>query len=250
MAEDQQNSSISAVFPPPPPFYKQFTEVNIARHAELQPNLITDFRSEEDSKERPHATIDLPSELRYLQPPLAPRNGQYRSFGEDRSLSPPLPPLPPEIEQLYQSPPTPQILIQLTRSILLNFLEYVHILATNPAHTEYGPKWDDLRDLFRNAHQAVNEYRPHQAREALIMMMEAQVERGKRERDGIRELREKVEVMLAGLGEGSEETELERTKRNQTLELDTENGGHDTDSIRERKLEAERRMWETLRENL
>ena len=165
-------------------------------------------------------------------------------------LSPPLPPLPPEIEQLYQSPPTPQILIQLTRSILLNFLEYVHILATNPAHTEYGPKWDDLRDLFRNAHQAVNEYRPHQAREALIMMMEAQVERGKRERDGIRELREKVEVMLAGLGEGSEETELERTKRNQTLELDTENGGHDTDSIRERKLEAERRMWETLRENL
>ena len=149
---------------------------------------------------------------------------------------------------MYTSPPTPASLVQLTRSILLNFLELVHILATNPSSTEYGPKWEDLRDLFRNAHQAVNEYRPHQAREALILMMEAQVERGKREKEGIRELSTRVDNLLAGLGEGLDEREMEEKGSNGTDLGQGRGGGEDEEW--EREMEEEDRMWEILREDL
>lgn len=69
--------------------------------------------------------------------------------------------------------PSPQSLLQITRSILLSYLELLHILVANPAGAEYGPKWEDLRDLFRNAHAILNQYRAWQGREALIGMMES-----------------------------------------------------------------------------
>ncbi|MCJ1404102.1 Mediator of RNA polymerase II transcription subunit 7 [Xylographa trunciseda] len=247
MAEQQQNSSITAAFPAPPPFYKHFTEANLTRFAELQADSITDPEDTQGNQQSSSSLLDLPPELRCLQPPPPPSNGKYRSFGEDRSLAAPLTPLPAETSALYTSPPTPTSLIQLTRSILLNFLELVHILATNPSATEYGPKWDDLRDLFRNAHQAVNEYRPHQAREALILMMEAQVERGRREKEGIGELRTKVDELLAGLGEGLDEREGEENGVNGSgLSLGRVRG---EDEEWERKMEDEKRMWEILRED-
>ncbi|MCJ1382372.1 Mediator of RNA polymerase II transcription subunit 7 [Xylographa soralifera] len=248
MAEPQQNSSITAAFPAPPPFYKHFTETNFTRFAELQADSNTDLDDTKDNGKPSGSLLDLPPELRYLQPPPPPSNGRYRSFGEDRSLAAPLIPLPDETSALYTSPPTPASLVQLTRSILLNFLELVHILATNPSATEYGPKWDDLRDLFRNAHQAVNEYRPHQAREALILMMEAQVERGRREREGIAELRTRVDEMLGGLGEGLDESEQEENGVNGT---GSGRGiGRGEDEEWEREMEDEKRMWEVLREDL
>ncbi|MCJ1319846.1 Mediator of RNA polymerase II transcription subunit 7 [Xylographa vitiligo] len=248
MAEPRQSSSITAAFPAPPPFYKYFTETNLNRFAELQTESSTDLENTKDHQRLLRSLLNLPPELRYFQPPPAPPNGQYRSFGEDRLLAAPLVPLPDETSALYPSPPTPASLIQLTRSILLNFLELVHILATNPSATEYGPKWEDLRDLFRNAHQAINEYRPHQAREALILMMEAQVERGKREREGIGELRTRVDEMLADLGEGLDESGVEE---------DGVNGAglgqgrwRGEDGVREREMEDEKRMWEVLRQDL
>ncbi|MCJ1417363.1 Mediator of RNA polymerase II transcription subunit 7 [Xylographa parallela] len=248
MAEQQQSSSITAAFPAPPPFYKHFTETNLARFAELKADLNIDLEDTKDSQKPSSSFPDLPPELRYLQPPPPPPNGQYRSFGEDRSLAAPLIPLPEETIVLYTSPPNPASLVQLTRSILLNFLELVHILATNPSATEYGPKWDDLRDLFRNAHQAVNEYRPHQAREALILMMEAQVERGKREKEGIGELRTRVDEMLAGLGEGLVEKEAEENEVNVIGLGQGRRRGEDEEW--ESEMEDEKRMWEVLREDL
>ncbi|MCJ1245377.1 Mediator of RNA polymerase II transcription subunit 7 [Trapelia coarctata] len=245
MAEQQQ--SISVAFPAPPPFYKDFTEENVASYTELQAAASTDTTNIQSSQ-LPHPSIlDLPPELRYLRPPSPPPNGKYRSFGESLSLSASLPPLPPETPSLYPSPPTSQHLVRLTRSLLLNFLELLHILATDPSATEYGPKWDDLRDLLRNAHRAVNEYRPHQAREALILLMEEQVERGKREKRGIEELKAKVDEVLAGMEEG-----LKREG-----EADGVGGGADAEARRSghqstdyKKIEAEKRTWEFLREDL
>ncbi|MCJ1282336.1 Mediator of RNA polymerase II transcription subunit 7 [Xylographa opegraphella] len=248
MAEPQTSSSITAAFPAPPPFYKHFTETNLARFAELQADSNTDLEDNRNNRSPLNSLLDLPSELRYLQPPPPPPNGRYRSFGEDRSLAAPIIPLPDETSTLYTSPPTPASLIQLTRSILLNFLELVHILATNPSSTEYGPKWDDLRDLFRNAHQAVNEYRPHQAREALILMMEAQVERGRREKEGIEELRTRIDKILEGLGKGLAEREVKESRVNETELRQDSRGGDDEEWDRE--LEDEERMWEVLKEDL
>ncbi|MCJ1477813.1 Mediator of RNA polymerase II transcription subunit 7 [Lambiella insularis] len=242
-----QQPSISAAFPAPPPFYKHFTEANIAQLANLRRDLDSAAGSETDRLNRLYMSTDVPSELRYLQPPPPPSNGKYRSFGEDRTLEAALGPLPWDTPALYSSPPKPANLLRLTRSILLNFLEYVHILATNPSLSEWGPKWDDLRDIFRNAHQAVNEYRPHQAREALILMMEAQLEKGRKEKERIRELTVRVEEMLTGL----EEALFERTtgvNRDIENDIQTSSGEQERQDLNA-KLDIEKRVWEVLTEN-
>lgn len=61
-------------------------------------------------------------------------------------------------------------------------------------------KISDIRDLFINFHHLINEYRPHQARESLIAMMQAQLDRTRAETDAIRDAKEKVERVLEGLG--------------------------------------------------
>ena len=79
-------------------------------------------------------------------------------------------------------------------------------------------------------------------------MMEAQVERGKREREGIGELRTRVDEMLADLGEGLDESGVVE---------DGVNGAglgqgrwRGEDGVREREMEDEKRMWEVLRQDL
>lgn len=64
-------------------------------------------------------------------------------------------------------------LTSIAKSILLNFLELVGILSLDAA--QYAPKIDHFNALFFNAHHLINEYRPHQARETLIAMMEEQL---------------------------------------------------------------------------
>lgn len=112
----------------------------------------------------------------------------------------------------------------------------MHILATKPA--DYGAKWDDLRDLFLNAHHLINEYRPHQTRETLILMMEEQVRRGREEVRGVREGRERVEGVLRGLVgaeavEGLEGGEEGRLKGREAAR-------------RERERREEKVVWEVI----
>lgn len=59
----------------------------------------------------------------------------------------------------------------------------------------------DLRTLFINFHHLLNEYRPHQARESLILMMQDQLENSRAETEGIMKMKEKVEGILVGLSE-------------------------------------------------
>lgn len=121
-------------------------------------------------------------------------------------LKDPLPTLQEmSIQQLYTPPPSPSshvdralILKRLAKSLLLNFLELTGIMATNPE--QYEEKVQDLRTLFINFHHLLNEYRPHQARESLILMMQDQLEKSRRETEGIREVKEKVEGVIEGLG--------------------------------------------------
>jgi len=120
------------------------------------------------------------------------------------------------IEQLYTPPSTPSpssqpsnietqhidralILKRISKSLLLNFLELIGIMAKpEPGHAE--EKIQDLRTMFINFHHLLNEYRPHQARESLILMMEEQLDRSKEETEGIERIKGKVERVLEGLG--------------------------------------------------
>lgn len=71
----------------------------------------------------------------------------------------------------------------------------------------------DLRDLFYNFHHLINEYRPHQARESLISMMQATLDRTRAETNAIRDAKEKVERVLEGLGSLKVEDESTRADR-------------------------------------
>ena len=52
--------------------------------------------------------------------------------------------------------------------------------------------------MFENVYQIVNEYRPHQARERLIEMMEERIERGRKEVEEIERLKGRVGVLVGG----------------------------------------------------
>ena len=63
---------------------------------------------------------------------------------------------------------------KLNRSILVCFLELLDILILNPASPERNTKINNLSILFINMHHLINEYRPHQARETLRVVLERQ----------------------------------------------------------------------------
>jgi mediator of RNA polymerase II transcription subunit 7 len=73
------------------------------------------------------------------------------------------------------------------------------IMSINPE--QYAEKIQDLRTLFINFHHLLNEYRPHQARESLILMMEEQLERARSETAGIGGMKVKVDRILSELGQ-------------------------------------------------
>lgn len=87
---------------------------------------------------------------------------------------------------------------RLVKSLLLNFLELTGVLASSPAHAE--AKIDDIRTLLINVHHALNEYRPHQARESAAEMMQEHLDRTRRETVAIRSQVDKARRVLEGLG--------------------------------------------------
>uniref|UniRef100_A0A914VZG9 Mediator of RNA polymerase II transcription subunit 7 n=1 Tax=Plectus sambesii TaxID=2011161 RepID=A0A914VZG9_9BILA len=117
-------------------------------------------------------------------PPPPPIQGHMIIFGEECNTEEEiLRSLPSQgITQLYSSTADPrQELKRLTRSLVAAFLDLVEILVRCPDAPERQEKMDHLRLLFINTHHLVNEYRPHQARETLHLMMQVQ----KRERVAI-----------------------------------------------------------------
>lgn len=78
-------------------------------------------------------------------------------------------------------------------------------------YLQYEEKVKDLQTLFINFHHLLNEYRPHQARESLILMMQDQLDRSRAETEGIMKMKEKVEGILEGLGQAKlVETEVKK----------------------------------------
>ncbi|KAI9759578.1 MAG: hypothetical protein M4579_002244 [Chaenotheca gracillima] len=277
-----QANVLAAAFPAPPPFYKHFTPENLARLKQIQnpqqipsnsPSTST-FVSQRTPPKSPAEDKDpLPAELRCLIPPPPPTTGPYRSFGDQFQLNETLPALAGSgIEQLYPSSPsaagTPSAntstqkesdengtspgwtldrafyLKKIAKSLLLNFMELIGVLSVDPA--QYARKIEDLRILFINAHHLLNEYRPHQARETLILMMEEQLERSRRETADMKQMKEKVEAVLAGLeidvaGGASADTNLGKI-------IDAEERGRSSlqETEAARVESEERRVWDVL----
>jgi len=281
MTDQQPSNTLAAAFPSPPPFYQHFTPENLDRIAALRAaqqsepaNASSDTQTTSGEAPAPNQALrllDLPPELRFLQPPEPPAEGVYRSFGDvfnvrnlsnlsslkssesmltifsNQQLNEGLPSLTSQgISQLYTPPTTPSpsgtspsshtdralILKRLAKSLLLNFLELMGIMSVNPE--QYAEKIQDLRTLFINFHHLLNEYRPHQARESLILMMEEQLERARSETAGIEGMKVKVEGILSGLGQAKLAGEEESEKGDEI------NGKAEDDAV-------EVAIWEELR---
>ncbi|KAM9850146.1 mediator of RNA polymerase II transcription subunit 7 [Aulostomus maculatus] len=142
MGEPQQ---VSALPPPPMQYIKEYTDENIRKGLAPKP-----------------------------PPPI--RDG-YMMFGNqfqcDDLIIRPLE--SQGIERLYPLQfDHKRELKKLNMSILVNFLDLLDILIKSPGSIKREEKLEDLKLLFVHMHHLINEYRPHQARETLRVMMEVQ----------------------------------------------------------------------------
>ncbi|OJI98660.1 hypothetical protein ASPVEDRAFT_80297 [Aspergillus versicolor CBS 583.65] len=207
-------TTLNTAFAPPPPLWKHFTPENVRKLEQIKKEASKGEDGKPQKKDwsaKELRSLTLPPELRFLVPPDIPSE-QYSVFGEMQSLSTALHPLEDQgITQLYPSSPKPgangepapqpeqplnhaYYLLKISKSLLLNFLEFVGILSQTPE--QFEPKVEDIRNLFINAHHLLNLYRPHQARESLIMMMEEQLSRTKEEIQHMDKLKEELNAAL------------------------------------------------------
>ncbi|KAJ5215401.1 uncharacterized protein N7498_001808 [Penicillium cinerascens] len=247
-----QQPAVPTAFAPPPPLWKHFTRDNLDRLEKIKNEASKgkDGRVNRNKQWSPSElrALDVPQELRFLVPPEIPA-GQYSVFGELQSLSTTLPSLKEQgIEQLYPEPeadtsrdpskPSPlnhaYYLLKISKSLLLNFLELVGVLSVSPE--QFEPKVEDMRNLFINAHHLLNLYRPHQARESLIMMMEEQLQRTK---DEIKQM-DKVKADIEGVLD-----QLEAEGRQVGLAEQSDGENHSKEAAR-RAVENSRLVWNLL----
>ncbi|KAF4998339.1 hypothetical protein FGRMN_3219 [Fusarium graminum] len=203
--QPQEAHSLSSMFPNPPAFWQEFTADKISRIGELRTSHIAQYGGDPLTVRVP----DAPADLVNLQAPAEPADGRWRVFGDQYMLDDKLPTL--EDQGITNLPSSSQSeskdakrfdrafeLKRLAKSLLLNFLELSGILSHNPSQAE--AKVQDLRTLFINFHHILNEYRPHQARESVIALMQEHLDRTRTETMAIRTQVDKARRVLDGLG--------------------------------------------------
>lgn len=253
---------LTSYFPNPPPFYKHFTPKNL--------DALSQFKSAQDIDANTPLTtpqlLQLPTELRYLVPPAPPSpSTEYSVFGKKTTITAlddypeamqairtrlqthPMtgePVLDWTYEQLYPSTTSwssldrQAYLFRFLRSIVLSYIELLGIMAQDPTSEAKDEKLKDVLTLALNMHALVNEYRPHQARETLIREMERQVERKRREVEGVRRIGETVREVLGGFERGVAEVREEV------------DGGAREVGEDERRRDRQREMWGVMDEVL
>lgn len=97
---------------------------------------------------------------------------------------------------------------KMNHSILVNFLDLIELLVKYPDSPRRAEKIDDLTQLFVHIHHLLNEFRPHQARETLRVMMELQkrqrLETAQRFQKHLEKVRDIVKNAFAALPDQSE----------------------------------------------
>ncbi|XP_064085191.1 mediator of RNA polymerase II transcription subunit 7-like [Macrobrachium nipponense] len=131
------------------------------------------------------------------KPPL-PIHNEYTMFGmpfnADDAIIRPLE--SQAIRRLYpQNFDHRRELKKLNHSILVNFLDLLDILIKCPDSNKRTDKIEDINILFINMHHLINEFRPHQARETVRVMLEMQ----KRQRHQVAERLEQQEELVRRL---------------------------------------------------
>ncbi|PHH49940.1 Mediator of RNA polymerase II transcription subunit 7 [Ceratocystis fimbriata CBS 114723] len=204
---NQSRTALAGRLPDPPPFWKSFTDQNMARIKKLQEAMPAAHPNGSSLLMRLEG---LSPDLLYLQPPAEPPNSEWRVFGNKYTLDDKLPSLEeqgmdrlvPKQEDDANSKDIKHLdrafeLKRLAKSVLLNFLELMGQLSIDPKFAE--AKVDDIRTLFINFHHVLNEYRPHQAREQAISLMQDRLDKIRAETTAINAQMDKAKRVLDGL---------------------------------------------------
>jgi mediator of RNA polymerase II transcription subunit 7 len=224
-----ENSDISALYPPPPPFYKFFTAENVTKFNELR-----------KSGESDESISQIP-DIKFLLPPNQPDKQQYRSFGdlwwfEDKQVGLKESGIvqiygdsshdgnntnPEEDEEDVFSSIRINELKKMTKSLLLNFLELIGILAKNP---ELGAqKIDNIRTILINIHHLLNSYRLHQSRETLILTMQKKLAQAEDEirqiKDTYTNVEQKLSLLVNRLNQSKTSNQKSQDMKNRNIEL-------------------------------
>lgn len=186
---------ISSLYPPPPPYFKFFTEDNKQK-------------LESWKKDNPDTSdAEPPGELKFLVPPKQPEGTHYRGYGSLWSFEDKLPSLEDlGWKKLYESVDDHdtsrakiQELHKLTDSLLLCFLELIGIMSIEPL--QFHVKIEDLKLILININHILNTYRPHQSRESLIMLLRHKIEQKQKEISNIDEtctsIRERIQAITS-----------------------------------------------------
>jgi mediator of RNA polymerase II transcription subunit 7 len=90
MSDQPQANALASAFPTPPPFWQSFTPENTFRIEELRvAHAGPDYKATDPATTLPIRLLDLPAELRLLQPPEPPSDGTYRCFGDTYNVRTP-----------------------------------------------------------------------------------------------------------------------------------------------------------------
>nr|XP_029716224.1 LOW QUALITY PROTEIN: mediator of RNA polymerase II transcription subunit 7 [Aedes albopictus] len=150
--------------------------------------------------------------------PPAPIQGTYQMFGQQFSTEDNIiRPLEAQgFKRLYpQHFDRKKELKKLNHSLLVNFLDLIDLLVHNPDSPQRAEKIEDLNLLFVHIHHLLNEFRPHQARETLRVMMELQqrqrIETAQRFQNHLEKVREMVNNAFASLPDPTESDRLGST---------------------------------------
>lgn len=98
---------------------------------------------------------------------------------------------------------------KLNHSILVNFLDLIDILIKCPESPRREEKVDDINLLFIHMHHLINEFRPHQARETLRVMLMVQRRKRTQFTQKFKEHLEKVEGIIQEAIESLPDTDSE-----------------------------------------
>ncbi|KAF9922243.1 Mediator of RNA polymerase II transcription subunit 7 [Linnemannia zychae] len=189
---EDPNAHQGAAFPAPPYYFQRYTQANLA--------LLEKAKADPTNPELKPGIDALSFPIVALEPPPPIKRGICWMFGRPWPVQDSLATLADQgIEQLYPKGEIDRVkeLKRLNHSAVFNFLELVHILSTSPS--EFAKKVDNIRVIFINMHHILNEYRPHQARETLRLMMNDQLARKRKETAAIRRTCDELRKKLAGL---------------------------------------------------
>ncbi|KAI8374449.1 MED7 protein-domain-containing protein [Radiomyces spectabilis] len=225
----QEAQSTGSAWPAPPNYYKRYTLENV--------QLLREAQKKGEFPDAPIQQPPLPEfYLQAMEPPPVPTDS-YTVFDQKWQVQDRLPTLSElGVKQLFPAGPIDRIqeLKKLNRALIVQFLDLLDVLVKNPE--EFGSRIENISTIFINMHHILNEYRPHQARETLRLLMESQLAK---KRQMTADLREKNEAMVQSLKQFSQETSqtLASIVTDPHTDLDNQTHQQDTSRINDEDVE-------------